>query len=115
MLILEEEESGQEEPFLPAEPTEEEEENGEQAPAGEPLPEGEAVAVAAVPAAAAVAAEAGAEVAADADVGPAAVPAGLPANNGEAEEPLSRRSTRSSGRPVVAGLGQATKRKGGRL
>ena len=29
--------------------------------------------------------------------------------------PVARRGTRSSGRPVVAGLGQATKRKGGRL
>ena len=28
---------------------------------------------------------------------------------------VARRSTRSSGRPVVAGLGQATKKKGGRL
>ena len=119
MLILEEEERGQEEPFLPAGPEENEQEDGEQPPAGELLPEGEAAALVVIPAAAAVAAEAVAEVAADvaaeADAGPAAVPAGPPANNGEAEEPLPRRSTRSSGRPVVAGLGKATKRKGGRL
>ena len=37
------------------------------------------------------------------------------APNGAAVSPVARRSTRSSGCPVVAGLGQATKKKGGRL
>ena len=51
---------------------------------------------------------------------PEPVPAAEPvetaaAPNGAAVSPVGRRSTRSSGRPVVAGLGQATKRKGGRL
>ena len=37
------------------------------------------------------------------------------APNGAAVSPVARRSTQSSGCPVVAGLGQATKKKGGRL
>ena len=51
---------------------------------------------------------------------PEPVPAAEPAveaaaPNGAEASPVARRSTRSSGRPVVAGLGQATKKKGGRL
>ena len=51
---------------------------------------------------------------------PEPVPAAEPAveaaaPNGTEASPVARRGTRSSGRPVVAGLGQATKRKGGRL
>ena len=51
---------------------------------------------------------------------PEPVPAAEPAveaaaPNGAEASPVARRGTRSSGRPVVAGLGQATKRKGGRL
>ena len=51
---------------------------------------------------------------------PEPVPAADPAEtatapNGAAVSPVARRSTRSSGHPVVAGLGQATKKKGGRL
>ena len=51
---------------------------------------------------------------------PEPVPAAEPAEtaaapNGTEVSPVARRGTRSSGRPVVAGLGQATRKKGGRL
>ena len=43
----------------------------------------------------------------------AAEPAAAP--NGAEVSPVARRGTRSSGHLVVAGLGQATRKKGGRL
>ena len=80
------------------------------------LPEGEAAALVVVPAAAAVAAEAdAAEVAAGADAGPAAGPAGPPANNGEAVEPVRVAAPGARAALVVAGLGKATKKKGGQI